>query len=88
METDIISLRLPPEPIFFDLPKVCLLAIAQIHDITLSESERLLNELEATVTDLAVGSSELIFSYQVTGVSIHIVLTSSCGTRKLNTHIG
>ena len=80
---DTITLRIPADPAFTDLPRVCLTVLLRVHRIDPGDLGDLATHLKEASADLIAGGGELTIDYRVTGTAIEVILTGPGGTMTL-----
>ena len=80
---DTITLRVPADPAFTDLPPVCLTVLLRVHRVDPGDLGDLATRLKEASADLIAGGGELTIDYRVTGTAVEVVLTGPGGTMTL-----
>ncbi len=80
---DTVTLRIPADPLFTDLPRVCLTVLLRIHRIEPGDLGDLATSLKEAAADLIGAGGDLTIDYRTTETAVEIVLTGSGGTMTL-----
>ncbi|MCP4792808.1 MAG: hypothetical protein GY882_05700 [Actinomycetia bacterium] len=77
---DTVTLRIPADPTFADLPRVCLAVLLRIHRIDPDDLGDFATRLEEASADLIAGGGELAIDFRATGAAVEVVLSGPGGT--------
>ena len=80
---DTITLRIPADPAFTDLPRVCLAVLLRVHRINPGDLGDLATRLKETSANLIAGGGELTIDYRATEATVEVVLSGPGGTMTL-----
>ncbi|MBC8363478.1 MAG: hypothetical protein H8E59_00570 [Actinobacteria bacterium] len=77
---DTVTLRIPADPAFTDLPRVCLAVLLRIHRIDPADLGDLATRLKEASADLIAGGGDLTIDFRATGATVEVVLTGPGGS--------